>query len=235
MTTANDLITAALREAAILGDNETPSAATAAAALGRLNRMLDSWRNNKTIVYHILEQQFTFTANEESYTIGSGGDFDGERPLELMQPCYVRENGYDYPLKILEKEAYGRISNKDSVFTNYPRYVYYDPQYPLGVLKFYPAPNTTNTVFLNSPAQLQSFSALTTNVALPPGYEDAIVYNLAIRSAAKKGFTINPLTAQLAAEALAMVKATNIKPLISRLDLINVGYGHSYDTHSDTY
>ena len=235
MTTALDLITDAAREVAILGTRETLGSAAAAEGLRRLNRMLESWRNERLMCYQLVEENFALTANKRNYTIGpTGADLTTARPLEILRPCFVRESNTDYPLTPISKDGYGRVVSKSTVTSNYPEWLYYESSFPNGEIFLYPVPSAANTLFINSLKEIQSFTSLTTQVALPPGYEEAIVYNLGIRQAAKKGFAINPETKQFADQAIARIKVTNDKPLIAELGIPNIDRRRTYHIESDS-
>ena len=235
MTTALDLLTQGAREVGILGSRETLGAAAAADGLVRLNDMLESWRNERILCYQLLEENFSLTVNKRNYTIGpTGADFTTGRPLEILPPCFVREQDTDYPCEIIEKEGYGRLVSKSTVTANYPEWIYYEPSFPNGEIFLYPVPSNPNTLFFNSLKELQSFPTLATQVSLPPGYKEAIKYELGIRHAAKKGFAINPKTQDIADKALARIRVTNSKALVSRLTIPNVDRRRTYHIESDS-
>jgi hypothetical protein len=50
--------------------------------------------------------------------------------------------------------------------------LFYDPAYPLGTIYFYYVPDQADTIYLNSLARLQSSRRSTTQISLPPGYEE---------------------------------------------------------------
>jgi hypothetical protein len=78
-STAQDLITGALRNINVLAAGETPSAGDAADALQVLNDMLESWSIDHLSVYSVVENLLTFTPGQYQYTIGNptGGTFTG--------------------------------------------------------------------------------------------------------------------------------------------------------------
>lgn len=232
MTTANDMIKAGMQHAGILGLRDDLDAANADYGLKVLNSMLDSWRLDKLMVYHLKQEEFTLVVNQRSYTIGTGGDFNTDRPIDIVEPCFVREGNYDYPIKIIQKNAYGKLTAKSNVTSNLPRFLFYDKSYPLGKIFLYPAPSAANTLFINSPQTLQSFANKNVDLALPPGYQEAIEYNLAPRFAAKKGFAINVEIKQIAIDSKAAIKTNNIEPVVANVSM-GGGYSKQYDINSD--
>ena len=78
-TTAQDLITDALRDIGVLSDGEVPSANEATDSLRRLNDLLDSWSTDHITVFSQTENILTFTAGQYQYSIGNytAGTFTG--------------------------------------------------------------------------------------------------------------------------------------------------------------
>ena len=78
-STAQDLITGALRNINVLAAAETPSASDSADALQVLNDLLESWSIEHLNVYSVVENILYFTAGQYQYTIGNpvGGTFLG--------------------------------------------------------------------------------------------------------------------------------------------------------------
>ncbi len=59
--------------------------------------------------------------------------------------------------------------------------------------------------------QIAGFSDLTTNYDFPPGYQDALEYNLAVRLAIPYGRMVTPELRQMASDSLALIKRQNYK------------------------
>ena len=232
-STARDMIQDAAREAGILGETETLGAAQAASGLRRLNRMLASWRLSKLYVFALEQIELTLQVNKGVYTIGASGDFDRARPTQIVAPCFVRENDTDYPINVIDKVSYAGIISKSSVTSNYPCELHYEADYPLGIISLYPVPSAANKLFINVPKELQEFATLTEQIVLPPGYEEAIVYNLAVRHAVKKGFAVNPDLRELARMGTAMIKTNNVRKRRSRTDIPVGTRGRNYQITAD--
>jgi hypothetical protein len=132
VATANDLITRALRRARVLGMDQVPSAEVAADALAELNSMLDEWWNDSLAVFHVLQENFALVAGQPSRTIGPAANFVTTRPLELLDGCFVRRAGIDYPLTVLrDRTLYDNIAEQDGA-SGIPEYVFYDAAMPPG-------------------------------------------------------------------------------------------------------
>lgn len=208
MTTANDIIVTSLKLIGQLGQGETASDADITDGLEALNTMLDSWRINRLNVYRLNEISFTLTANKSSYTIGDGGEFDTERPVNV-QSAFIRQNSIDYPMYVLPKAAYDSISDK-MIVSNLPYQLYYEPAYPLGTVFLYPVPSATNDLHMDVWQTLQQFNTLTEELSLPPGYERAIKYNLASEISPLFGVEAPPRVDRIAAQSLGDVRDVNL-------------------------
>jgi hypothetical protein len=233
MTTAIDIITSALKLTGEYGAGETVSNDDAQDGLTALNDMLDSWWNDRLAVFEIKKENFPLVSAQQSYTIGTGGDFNTTRPVKIVD-AFVRDSaGIDHKVTVLDSvQQYNRLSNKTTE-TEIPYYLYYDSAYPLGKIFLYPVPSSTYDLFLFSWKQIQSFPTLTTQVQLPPGYEMAMKFNL--------GKILNTLFSgamtqdakELAIESLARIKRTNKKPIVAKMDYMTEG--GRYDFTGDTY
>jgi len=221
MTTATDLITRAGRISGALGKSEVPDADESADGLTSLNSMLESWSIERMMVYYIVQEALTLVASQKTYTMGSGGDLDTTRPTQIDNSCFVTINSVDYPLELIDGDAYADIVFK-AVESNLQYYLFVDYQNPLVRLNFYPTPSTAGTAQIRSWKQLQQFSGLTTVLALPPGHERAIVYNLAVEYwGTEFGQALAPNVERIAITSKANIKRINAISPIMRSE---VGY-----------
>lgn len=83
MATALSIINGAADLIGIKAQGETLSAADAIDGLRRLNNMVSGWRTQFGTVSAIVRNVFALTANQQTYTIGLGGDFNVPRPVTI--------------------------------------------------------------------------------------------------------------------------------------------------------
>lgn len=179
MTTANDLITRAFRRGRVIGKDQVPAPDEAADALSEMNDMLDTWWIDKLMVFHINVEQFALIAGQQSYTMGTGGNFNTTRPDKVVPGSRYTLSGVDRQLTLLtERKQWDEIPYK--ALQAPPQVLFVDEGFPLATLYFYPTPDQAYPVYINSLARLQNIAALTTTIALPPGYSSLIVNGLAI-------------------------------------------------------
>ena len=203
------------------------------AYLAVLNSMMESWSLERLMCYQIVEESKALTTSDGTYTIGSGGDWDTTRPTRIVDPCFVRDSSSnDYPVKVINAEAYGRITLK-TVDGSYPQYLFYDAAYVsgLGTIYLWPEPSASLTLYINSWKQLQTFALISTTVVLPPGYQRAIESNLAIDLAA--GYrSVSQEVIKIARESKAAIMSVNLPDTFMRLD-VGVARGNRWDIRSD--
>lgn len=208
MTTVLDIITDALQDANIISADEVPNASDGQKAFRILNRMLASDTNENMMIFNNVFEVFTLTS-QQSYTIGSGGDFDTTRPINVTA-VYVRDtNGNDIPVEMVDYEQYASIISKP-VTSSIPLVAWYNSSFPLGTITLWPVPaNTSWRLVVWSWKAFTSFTSVTDTVSLPPGYEDYMIYNLAVRCSVSWGRPVSAELAALARDAKAVIKRAN--------------------------
>lgn len=224
VVTAQDIITRAMRAIQALGTGETPSAAEANDGLVAFNAMLDSWSNEGLASYELQEQSFTLIIGQAGYTIGSGGNINVARPLDILQAYIQDTGGNNYLMTILPRDKWNQIGNRSSTITSQiPTVLFYDPQYPLGIINIFPTPLIAYTCFFDSTLDQALFATLTTQLSMPPGYERAYVSNLAMEMVLL-GFETTldekqlAMLSNVASSSKANIKSTNIKEEIADYD-----------------
>lgn len=219
MATASSLIIRGLQMIGekLIGDTLTSAEETAWLAV--MNAMLDSWSLERLMCYQLVQESKALTTSVGSYTIGSGGSFNTTRPTKIVDPCFVRDaNDIDYPLEVIDARTYGVIWKK-TLDGTYPKYLFYDAAFAssLATIYLWPEPAASLTLYINSPKQITQFTAIGTTMVLPPGYEEALSANFAIRAAA--GYrAVPPEVVKIARDAKAAIKGVNLPDGILQMD-----------------
>jgi hypothetical protein len=173
LATAGSLITASFIKVGV----DSPTTAQTASALISLNDMISSW-GAEGLLYSVVSESKAMVVADKEYTIGSGGQWDTERPLRVKS-CFLRDaDNYDYPVGIMSGKDYADISGKS--FSARPTFLYYLPEYPLGKLIFNTAPDYAYDMYCEFVKNFTVFASTTASVTLPSEYLDALVYNLSI-------------------------------------------------------
>lgn len=200
----------------------TPSDDQVTELIPMVNRMLGSWNLDGHKIYNSAVNQFTLVNGQKTYTIGPGGEMDMARPLyikyaNVLFPTtpVVRQQVYIY-----SDEEWASISIQD--LTGAPPFgLYYDNSLDadgLATLSLIFQPPAGYTLEIYTWQALQSSFASVSDIAqFPPGYEEALVLNGALRVVA-----LNPHESKLdgaqraelkdlAAKALRAVRTLNTR------------------------
>lgn len=171
-------------DAYFLNGLSNPKPAQDTTALRFFQNMLSSWSASNLLVPYYVTENFTLTIGQAVYTIGVSGDSPDlstatGRPIKIKR-AWIRESNYDHfvDVRMSEKE-YGEIAKKDT--TQRPNRLYYDPQYPIGKIRFNYESNLAHDFHLVSQKILVDVTAKTETLDLPLEINEALVFNLAIR------------------------------------------------------
>jgi hypothetical protein len=211
MATALTVIQASFRLIGVLAQGETPNASEGADALSRLNLMLAQWSIERINIFTKRRDTHVLVAGTQSYTIGTGGAINVPRPVKLDMAKILQSNGLESDLEILKtREEWEAIPEK-VVSAVQPLKLFDDFGYPLSTLYLWPKPSGTPTLILVSWSQLASFAALGDTFDMPPGYQQAIEYNLAILLAPEYGRPIDAAVASIAGSSRSSIAQKNME------------------------
>lgn len=213
MTKVRDILTDALLELGVIDPTESIGADAAKAAMRSLNRMIESWANEELMIVTKDRLTFALVGGQQSYTIGVGGDFNTTYPVRPGQIDLISVvvNNVEIPIEPLNDEQWRDVTVKNTPST-FPLQVWASGNYPLNVLNFWPVPTSPNPLILTVWGQITAFTSINDDVVLPPGYEEALIYNLAGRLAPSYGVTVSPVTVSLAQSSKAAIKKMNWEP-----------------------
>ena len=179
MATVNDIITEALEMTGIKSGIMNLDSNSASAGLKRINGILDKWNINKLISFATSEVSFPLVGNQSLYTIGSGGDIDTTRPVEIID-AYTQDSGKtNYPVELIQFDAWNNITQRD-VTSDYPSYIWYNPANPLGEINVYAVPTSNYTMFLTVRTGFPAYTSTADTVVLPTGYQELLVLQVAV-------------------------------------------------------
>lgn len=208
MTTVTTLITDAMFGAGVLGQDQTATSGDINLVLRRLNRMLDTWSNEKLMIYAADFESFTMVAGTQSYSTSL---ITAGRPIKFSS-MFVRLSNIDWPVEQVDEFKWESIAYK--LTQSIPQVMYYDMAYPNGLMYFYPVPYAAFTCFFAAQRQLTSTAlTLTTTLSMPPGYEAAIVANLAVDICPSFGKQPSRQMMMDAVNTKGWLKRTNYLPL----------------------
>jgi hypothetical protein len=209
-----------MAEVRILAPGEVSTAAEAQHALRQWNMLLDMWRLDSLLVYAIEPHTFTLQANKGSYTIGIGGDWNVERPVQIDKAGWLDASvspTLEIPMKVLTDEEWEALHVK-GLASDYSHWLYYDRNFPFGTVHIWPVPAANRGITLYLWEILSQIASLGDSITFPPGYQAAMKYNLATWLAPSYGVTPLPKVEVLAQETKAALQQLNVKVPIMHTD-----------------
>lgn len=225
MTTALDVITDAGQRIGVYAPGEVLTSADSTLGLTVLDDMLDSWSNENLTCYAIQEQSAPLTPGTFQYTIGPGGMFNMPRPLRIKYgtgAAYILDtNGNRYVVDVVQRGQWNLIGNLSNINSDIPTTLFYDPQFPLGIMNIFPVPLINWILFWDSYLPFVTASNLATAFSLPPGYMRAIKLGLSVELwPYYKPDTAQPpaLLLSQAVAAKSAVKRNNYRPYRALFD-----------------
>ena len=218
--TARKLIRQAFKRLGVIGGSEQPEAAEADDALEMLQGMIDAWQTKQLTLTHIDRHVFELTLGQVDYSIGLGASNDWQvvRPTFVNSATLVDDTGsqtLEYPMTVMTLSQFQEARSTQWV-RGRPGGVYYDrgvgvaDQQLAGRMWLNREPDRAAykvALWLGEP--LTNFADMDTEFFLPPGYGEAIKYNLAKRMMSDFGKPFDRLLVREARESLADVKGSN--------------------------
>lgn len=231
-TTVRELIKASLRKINAIQPGEDPTDDDLNISLESLEAMVDSWSNNKLLIYTMNPYYFLAEPNKQTYTLGPGGDWDVERPMQIEQ-AYINynaqytlgpppvitntENTASLPIGIANDAQWASIPVKQ-LSAVFPTILYDDGNYPLRNISLYPIQNQYQVIVLWLWQPLLNYDNLDDPVEFPPGYERALIFNLAVELAPEFGKIVPDSVEQTATTSKMALAAVNSDPQVMGSD-----------------
>lgn len=215
MPTGRKLITDTMRLIEATSAGEIPEPDEMIDALDRLNEMMDTWSAQKLATFAILRAEYTLTSGKQSYTLGPTGDFVQQRPTWIKQMGLLQNNNpnqpIEHPLRILNVDQWAHEVPVKNVSSALPTKVYIEWTHPDLTFHLWPLPNKGGLeVVVYTELSLTPWPTLDSNLVFPPGYHEAIRYNLGVRLCPEFGRPIAPSVAGLADKTFSVIKSNNL-------------------------
>lgn len=220
MSTARDLLMSSLRLIGVLASGESLSSSEATDGLSALNNLLDSWSTENLLIPNKVREVFPLVPSQASYTMGTAGNFNTTRPMQIEEAFIQLTSSnpvIELPVRILTKEQFASILIKQ-LSSTLPTDLYAEGTYPLETLNLWPVPSSVNNLVLYSSKPLAELTTLGTALSLPPGYERALRFNLALELSPEYGRAVPDVVALTASDSKANLKRQNAKPKYLRVD-----------------
>jgi hypothetical protein len=207
LTTPLDIIIDALEKLNVYAPGETPTDADGSRGFQLLHDLVDQWADDSIQLFQITPIAVFLQGGTQTYTLGQGGTVLGswaQRVLIGPNVGSVIIGGVTTPLSSVSAIEWNAIYNTlqpSTPPTGIPVAVYYDPQFPLGLLNFSPVPSDDGMAFIGGYYGLTNFpTALTLpDVTLAPGQQLGLTANLALMF--HSYFQVGQITPDLVAQA----------------------------------
>jgi hypothetical protein len=240
------LLTEALVLGGIVGIDESVEQPILNISLNLANDLIAQWQHERYMVYQLVDYGYV-SNGAMSYTVGAGQNFNINPRPDRLEYAFLRQlsnNGspapnsgpqpFDWPLEVIDAyEDYAAIRLK--TLGTFSTAVFYDPGWPVGLLKPWPVPQASiYEIHILCKQTLQRFASLQASVNFPPEYAAALKWCLARRF--RVGFQMprDPDLNALAAQSKNIIRKANAQIPTLRMprELINNG-GASYNYRSD--
>lgn len=230
--TGYDFVRRALLLIGAIGAGETLDPDDAQDGLDALNDLVDSWRLDTLWATTITRATKVLAASTATYTIGSGGAINIERPDWIDAAGLILVTSgvpqTEIPIEVFTDQRWQGIPSKDLTAAVVSGLHYrHDYTAGLGTIELWPVPSVgTSTLVLYVPdVPITAFADGITAYTFAPGVKRAIRYNLAIELAPEHGRSVTSEIATIAERSLSAVKRRNQRPieLVADAGLLRVG------------
>lgn len=224
--TVGDLIRSAMRKIGVLAAGEPLPANEGDDAKVVFAQMVDAWSLESLLipVVSVVTKQLIIGVSE--YTIGiypsltiPDNHIETERPEKILAAFIRDAYDTDYPQEVIDVKTFSRIIRKTN--SSRPSRFYNRKGWPLNTILFESLPYTDETLHLEVVQPLSvylSTANLTDMVNLPPGYEQVLIYNLAIMLADEWGKDVSNVVGITATEGKKRIKRANFRKLVLGMD-----------------
>lgn len=212
MSTFLDIASDSLTEIGQLGVGQSISPEQSQQALRLGNRMLQKWSLQRFMLPLVNSRPFVLAAGTQDYTVGPTGGFASNRPV-FVEAAQIAAPGSSLylPLNILDTSKWGAIRDKGATCSaaGLPQDVWPEYTYPNLSFHIWTIPSNGATILLKTWELLQQFVSVFDVLNFPPGYEEAIMHNLAMELSPFYDQPISSALQQLAADGLLRIQGLN--------------------------
>lgn len=219
MPTKLDIIKDALAKIGVYSDAMPLSSPDAESASREFDRMMGMWSNSRLLIYQESVATFAIAAGQSTRTVGPTGQWvTSSRPMKIerINLVYTQGDDVEVPIQIYTYDQWSSIPVK--TVQGPPVVMWPNMTVPDITLNFYMVPDQAYNVTLYMTQALTAPAALSTSLVVPPGYEDAIVNNLAVRCAPTFDRPVPQDIREDARKGLAELMRQNTTPLYIATD-----------------
>lgn len=233
MSSARDLIGRAHRLLGLTVSGDALPEAALQDGLTSLNTLVGTWQTEKLNVYAFVDTAFTLSIADGSYTVGPSGNFALTPRPTALEDIYIRDGDVDYPVQLVDNARWNSIADKTSQ-SDLVLLANYEPTMTTGTLLVWPVPSAAKSLHIVTRTTVVTFTALSTELSLPQGYERALAYNLAVDLAPEHRVDVPVAVSVVAVESKAAIQRANKRSMIAYTELGQMN-GRRSDINSGGY
>ena len=238
MALVSAIIADALTENGYLAPGESLDASVQQLALLRIQNMVDAWAADRLTLSLQLRTVFTLPSGTSTVQVGAGQTVPITRPMFINSVSYLIPSSsppVEVPIGVMDEDAYANISIK-ALSSALPLQCFYQTNLSdaFGSLFFWPQVSQDVDIALYSPQQVGVPATVNSALIGPAGYQEAFMYQLALRMCRPLGIAIPQGLPEAAEQAFATMKRPNVSPGILSVDAALVpNNGAGYNVYSD--
>ncbi len=207
--TLTQVLSGALQRLGILDSGGTATAQQLADALLIVNQLIDNKSSDRLMAASALITSFAFTANQQSYTIGTGQFINIARPVDIEAATLKLANGYTTRIEPVNAVKWAGLDDRDR--SSYlVQYLFYERGTPTtGTVRLSPKPLGGSAEIATWTAMTQ-FADATTPITMQPSYSRWLILASAIEIAPTyPSSQVNAGLLQDYADAMALLRNLN--------------------------
>lgn len=223
--TVQQLLTMAFQELGVAATGEPVDSEDLMYGIKKFNDFIDQLAAYRLTIWELIRQTVNIASGATSYTIGSGGDIDIQRPEQILRAGLVNiasnpTDPLETRIKMLTDEQWSQIGLK-SMTSNIAWAAWYRSSVPLGKLYIYPILTASQQLALYVPTAMDEVvedeSGLATNIVTPRGWRKMLTTNMALEVADYFHLTPSANLVRRASIAMQFVTRANAKPMSLQL------------------
>lgn len=212
-----DIASDAITSIGQLGTGQSISPEEAEQALRAANRMIGMWNRQRLMLPLVTQRPYTLSATVQDYTVGPTGSIGGV----ATRPTFVESGQVTPPgssqsdsVSMLDKSQWDAIADKGAMCSalGTPSSMYVEYSYPNIGLHFWPVPSNAAGLTIGTWEPLLVIATIYDDINLPDGYEEALMYNLALELCPFYDMPTTGVEAQ-AVNGLNQIKALNAQAI----------------------
>jgi hypothetical protein len=204
------------------------NASQGALALLRAQSMIDAWAGDRLTLSRQLRTTFTLLNGVTAVTLGPA-----PATVVMTRPMFLNHCTYIIPgssppvensggIAIMDEDSYAGLTIK-TLPSALPTQCFYQVNLDgiNGTLTFWPQVTQNVDIVIYTPEAVGVPVSLNTVLTGPSGYQEAFLYQLAMRLATPNGVNVAeqcPMLPKMAIDAFALIKRNNVRPGILSVD-----------------